>query len=110
VINRHSIGDTTTAVVSDHSKLFVTERRHHLDQTLRHGAFAVWYVLLIRRRTAAATVARRVRANDRETGGQRRCDVTPHKVSFRKAMQQQDGRTRAAVRDKHRTARGFDVT
>src|SRR5260370_29013237 len=64
MIERHSMRNTATAVVTNHGKTIETEMFHHLNLIERHGAFRIIRMVFAVRRLAAVAISAKIRSND----------------------------------------------
>ena len=102
VVQGHPQRHPGAAVMPGHREPAESQRRHHGDLVLGHGALGVALMLRAARRLAAVPVPAKIRAHHREPPGQHRRDLVPHHVSLRIAVQQQHRRPGPAAADVHR--------
>ena len=86
MIERQTIGDTTATVMSYQIELLIAEIVHHLDEFVRHCAFAVRIVILGRGRHTTSAITAKINANDRPITCQLGGHISPHQARARKAM------------------------
>ena len=96
VIEAHAVQDARAAIVTGGMKLRKTERRHHLDLILRHGAERIVDVPLATRWLFGIAVAAQVGADDGEVARQDRRHGVPRQMCEGIAVHQQQRRAAAA--------------
>src|SRR5499427_8457009 len=108
MIEAHAVEHAGAAIMAGGVEALETERRHHLDLVLRHGAERIAAVILAARRLFRIPVAAQVGGDHGEFARQPRRDFVPGQVREWIAVQQQQrGSVAAAHRDDARAA-GLD--
>src|SRR4051812_31221444 len=95
MIKSHAVGDATATIVSSDRKARESKPLHHGHHVLCHGSLRIWCMVWGGDRTGAAPVAPQISADDRKVVGKQRRDAAPHQVCLRKAVQQEDRRSRS---------------
>src|SRR5438128_1926123 len=88
MIQRHSMGNPSAAVVTRDGKTVEAEMLHHLNLIERHCAFRVVRMIFAVRRLAAVAVPTKICGNDGIFRRELRSDHPPGDVRLRRAMQQ----------------------
>ena len=109
MVERQTIRNPTAAVVSGDREPRESEPLHHAHHVLRHGTLRVWRVVRRGRRTTAAPITAKIRADDREVTREQRRDAAPHQVRLRKAVQQENRRPAASRADEDRCVARVDL-
>jgi len=97
MVEREPVRDARAAVVAGDEEALVPEARHELDHVARHRALRVGAVLRGGRRLERPAIAAQVRADDAVAARERRCDLVPHRVRLRVAVQEKERRALAAA-------------
>lgn len=95
MIERHAVGHAAAAIVTCHGKARPAELAHDFDKLERHGALRIGRMIGHRDGATTAAIAAKISTENGETICQQGRDAAPHQVVFGKAVQQQEGRTRA---------------
>ena len=101
--------DAPAAIVADDGELVEAETLHHFDLIERHRALRVVGVVLAVRRLAAVAVAAQVRRDHRVVLRQLGRDQAHRDMRLRRAVHQQQRRTRTGVHEIDLRARGLDA-
>ena len=109
VIERQALADAPAAVVADNGEARVAVVLHHLDHVERHRALRVVRVIFRVLGLAAVAVAAQVRHDDRVVFREVGRDLVPGHVRLRRAVDQEQRRTVAALDDVDGGARGLDL-
>src|SRR6185437_5302531 len=109
VIETHAMQNTCPSVMTGGVKFIESERRHHLDLVLRHGAERITRMVAAAGRLLGIAVAAQISANHGEFARQRGRDLEPRQMRERIAMHQQQRRSTAADDGYDARAVGFDV-
>ena len=99
VIERHAVADAAAAIVADDGELVEAETLHHLDLVERHRALRVVDVVLAVGRLAALAVAAQVGHDHRVVLRQVRREQPHRDVRLRRAVHQQQRRSRSGVHE-----------
>ena len=83
MIQRHAIGDPTTAIVTGDGELPVAEMLHHRDLVGGHGALGIRAMIGRSGRLTTVAVAAQIGRDNREILGQPRRHLVPHDMRLR---------------------------
>ena len=97
MIERQAVGDSPATVVAGDEEAFEAELLHDGNLVTGHRALGIRLVVGGGRRLGAVAVAAQVGDHHAEVLRQARRHQVPHHLGLRKAMQQQERRTVAAM-------------
>src|SRR5437879_441221 len=92
MVKSHPIGDATATIVSRNREARKSKPLHNGHHVLRHGSLRIWCMVRRGDRAAAAPVAAKIGADDRQVASKKRRHAAPQQVCLRKAVQQEDRR------------------
>jgi hypothetical protein len=99
MVKSHPVGDATATIMPYDREAVEPEPLHHAHHVLGQGSLGIWHMVWGGGRAAAASVAAKVGAHDREVMGKQRSNAVPHQVCLREAVQQEDRQPRAVESD-----------
>src|SRR5579872_5358426 len=96
MIERETMSGAATAIMPDQVKALETERAHQIELIASHRAEGIIRSVGKAARLGRVAITPQIGADDGMARRQFRRHARPHRLVLRKAVQQQNGRTRSA--------------
>ena len=98
-VESQPVGTPATAIVASDVEAIEPQPAHHRDRVASHGSLRIRFVVGRGLGLGAIAVSTKVRGHHRELRGQAGRDLTPHRISLRMPVQEQERWTRTTVPD-----------